>query len=154
TRNNAVFLEQQPDLNMWLVEFEDKEYVIINHTKQGLGDYYTVSCTAILYALFKLNTERIYERIDESLTTTEAFNIVFHSTPFTYIVVDAASSKRFQGIGEGETRLDILKKFIDRYGYELKIVGNVFYFYAQIGNDTNFEYRHKINASEIEQSSD
>lgn len=154
TRNNAVFLEQQPDLNMWLVEFENKEYVIINHTKQGLGDYYTVSCTAILYALFKLNTERIYERIDESLTTTEAFNIVFHSTPFTYIVVDAASSKRFQGLGEGSSRLDILKTFIDRYGYELKIVGNVFYFYAQIGNDTNFEYRHKINASEIEQASD
>lgn len=39
-------------------------------------------------------------------------------------------------------------------GLRVKIVGNVFYFYAQIGNDTNFEYRHKINASEIEQSSD
>lgn len=154
TRNNAVFLQDQPDLNMWLVEFENKEYVIINHTKQGHGDYYTVSCTAILYALFKLNTDRVYERIDASLTTTEGFNIVFKGTPFTYIVVDAAPSSRFEGLGEGVSRLEVLKTLIERWGYELKIVGNVFYFYSQIGNDTNFEYRHKINASEIEQASD
>ncbi|PTK73490.1 hypothetical protein BUZ29_05045 [Staphylococcus haemolyticus] len=154
TRNNAVFLQDQPDLNMWLVEFENKEYVIINHTKQGHGDYYTVSCTAILYALFKLNTDRVYERIDASLTTSEGFNIVFKGTPFTYIVVDAAPSSRFEGLGEGVSRLEVLKTLIERWGYELKIVGNVFYFYSQIGNDTNFEYRHKINASEIEQASD
>ncbi|WP_368874454.1 phage tail spike protein [Staphylococcus haemolyticus] len=154
TRNNAVFLQDQPDLNMWLVEFENKEYVIINHTKKGHGDYYMASCTAILYALFKLNTERVYERVDASLTTTEGFNLVFKGTPFTYSVVDNASSERFEGLGEGASRLEVLKTLIERWGYELKIVGNVFYFYAQIGNDTNFEYRHKINASEIEQSSD
>ncbi|RIL71336.1 hypothetical protein BUY49_07045 [Staphylococcus devriesei] len=154
TRNNAVFLQDQPDLNMRLVEFENKEYVIINHTKQGHGDYYTVSCTAILYALFKLNSDRVYERIDASLTTTEGFNIVFKGTPFTYIVVDAAPSSRFEGLGEGVSRLEILKTLIERWGYELKIVGNVLYFYSQIGNDTNFEYRHKINASEIEQASE
>lgn len=154
TRNNAVFLQDQPDLNMWLVEFENKEYVIINHTKKGHGDYYMASCTAILYALFKLNTERVYERVDASLTTTEGFNLVFKGTPFTYSVVDNAPSERFEGLGEGASRLEVLKTLIERWGYELKIVGNVFYFYAQIGNDTNFEYRHKINASEIEQSSD
>ncbi|WP_059748395.1 phage tail spike protein [Staphylococcus haemolyticus] len=154
TRNNAVFLKEQPDLNMWLVEFENKEYVIINHTKKGHGDYYMASCTAILYALFKLNTERVYERVDASLTTTEGFNLVFKGTPFTYSVVDNAPSERFEGLGEGASRLEVLKTLIERWGYELKIVGNVFYFYAQIGNDTNFEYRHKINASEIEQSSD
>ena len=38
-------------------------------------------------------------------------------------------------------------------GLRVKIVGNVFYFYAQIGNDTNFEYRQKL-IDEIEQSSD
>ncbi|MGI8161192.1 phage tail spike protein [Staphylococcus haemolyticus] len=154
TSNNAVFLQDQPDLNMWLVEFENKEYVIINHTKKGHGDYYMASCTAILYALFKLNTERVYERVDASLTTTEGFNLVFKGTPFTYSVVDNAPSERFEGLGEGASRLEVLKTLIERWGYELKIVGNVFYFYAQIGNDTNFEYRHKINASEIEQSSD
>lgn len=154
TRNNAIFLQDQPDLNMWLVEFENKEYVIINHTKKGHGNYYMASCTAILYALFKLNTERVYERVDASLTTTEGFNLVFKGTPFTYSVVDNAPSERFEGLGEGASRLEVLKTLIERWGYELKIVGNVFYFYAQIGNDTNFEYRHKINANEIEQSSD
>ena len=31
------FLQDQPDLNMWLVEFENKEYVIINHTKKVMA---------------------------------------------------------------------------------------------------------------------
>ncbi|MCJ1656685.1 phage tail protein [Staphylococcus sp. NRL 21/187] len=154
TRNNAVFLQDQPDLNMWLVEFENKEYVIINHTKQGQGDYYYATCTAILYALFKLNTDRIYDRIDASLTTIEGFNLVFDKTPFNYVIVDPAKAEQFEGLGEGMSRLEVLKTLIERWGYELKIVGNVFYFYAQIGNDTNFEYRYKINASDIEQSSD
>ncbi|WP_198143491.1 phage tail protein, partial [Staphylococcus haemolyticus] len=39
--------------------------------------------------------------------------------------------------------------FIERYGYEFKIVNNVVYLYTMIGNDTNFEYRYKINASNI-----
>lgn len=154
TQNNGEFLSLQKDLNMWIIEFENKEYVIINNEKQGYGDKYRVSCTAILYALYKLNSDRIYERIDESLTTTEGFNYVFKGTPFSYVVVDSAPSSRFQGLGEGESRLEVLKKFIDRWGYELKIVGNVFYFYSQIGNDSNFEYRYKINAQNISQSSD
>nr|WLJ25857.1 MAG: tail protein [Staphylococcus phage HS12] len=154
TQNNGEFLSLQKDLNMWIIEFENKEYVIINNEKQGYGVKHRVSCTAILYALYKLNSDRIYERIDESLTTTEGFNYVFKGTPFSYVVVDSAPSSRFQGLGEGESRLEVLKKFIDRWGYELKIVGNVFYFYSQIGNDSNFEYRYKINAQNISQSSD
>ena len=49
------FLQDQPDLNMWLVEFENKEYVIINHTKKVMA-IITWRHAAILYALFKLNT--------------------------------------------------------------------------------------------------
>lgn len=154
TRNNAAFLKEQPDLNMWLVEFENKEYVIISHTKQGNGNYYTVSCTAILYAFFKLDSERIYEKYQGYMTPNDAFSIVFKGTPFTYIIANSAGNFNFEAMGEGISRLEFLKTLIEKWGYELKIVDNVFYFYSQIGNDTNFEYRHKINASEIEQASD
>ncbi|WP_154393040.1 phage tail spike protein, partial [Staphylococcus haemolyticus] len=44
---------------------------------------------------------------------------------------------------------EMFKTFIERYGYEFKIVNNVVYLYTMIGNDTNFEYRYKINASNI-----
>ncbi|WP_260865328.1 phage tail protein [Staphylococcus arlettae] len=154
TDMNSEFLDKQDDLKMWIILFEGKEYRIISSKQTGFGDKYQISVTAVLYILDWLNTSRIYQRIDESLTVTEAFNIVFNDTPFTYSTVESAPSNSFEGIGEGETRLEIFKTFIDRYGYEFKIVGNVVYLYNQIGNDANFEYRYKVNAQNIEKEVD
>lgn len=154
TEMNSIFMDQQNDLKMWVILFENKEYRIISSKQQGLGNKYTISVTAILYILDYLNTHRVYERIDASLTTKEAFDIVFNDTPYTYITVDTAYSERFEGIGEGETKLEIFKTFIDRYGYEMKIVDKVVYLYNQIGSDANFEYRHKVNTQDIEKEVD
>ena len=154
TDMNSEFLDKQDDLKMWIILFEGKEYRIISSKQTGFGDKYRISVTAVLYMLDWLNSHRVYERIDASLTVTEAFNIVFNDTPFTYLTVNPSPSNRFEGIGEGETRLEIFKTFIDRYGYEFKIVGNVVYLYNQIGNDANFEYRYKVNAQNIEKEVD
>lgn len=154
TEMNSIFMDQQSDLKMWIILFENKEYRIISSKQQGLGNKYTISVTAVLYILDYLNTHRVYERIDASLTTKEAFDIVFNDTPYTYVTVDTAYSERFEGIGEGETKLEIFKTFIDRYGYEMKIVDKVVYLYNQIGNDANFEYRHKVNTQDIEKEVD
>ena len=154
TDMNSEFLKKQDDLKMWIILFEGKEYRIISSKQTGFGNKYQISVTAILYMLDWLNTSRIYQRIDESLTVTEAFNIVFNDTPFTYSTVEAAPSSRFEGIGEGETRLEIFKTFIERYGYEFLIVGNTVYLHNQIGNDANFEYRYKVNAQDISKEVD
>lgn len=154
TKMNSIFMDQQSDLKMWIILFENKEYRIISSKQQGYGDKYKISVTAVLYILDYLNTHRVYERIDASLTTKEAFDIVFNDTPYTYITVDTAYSERFEGIGEGETKLEIFKTFIDRYGYEMKIVDKVVYLYNQIGNDANFEYRHKVNTQDISKEVD
>lgn len=149
TDMNSEFLDKQDDLKMWIILFEGKEYRIISSKQTGFGNKYQISVTAVLYILDWLNTSRIYQRIDESLTVTEAFNIVFNDTPFTYSTVESAPSNRFEGIGEGETRLEIFKTFIDRYGYEFNIVGNVVYLQNRLGNDANFEYRYKVNTQDI-----
>lgn len=149
TDMNSEFLDKQDDLKMWIILFEGKEYRIISSKQTGFGNKYRISVTAVLYMLDWLNTSRIYQRIDGSLTVTEAFNIVFNDTPFTYSTVESAPSNSFEGIGEGETRLEIFKTFIDRFGYEFKIVGKVVYLYNQIGNDANFEYRYKVNTQDI-----
>lgn len=149
TEINSEFLSKQDDLKMWIILFEGKEYRIISSKQTGFGNKYQISVTAVLYMLDWLNTSRIYQRIDESLTVTEAFNIVFNDTPFTYSTVEAAPSSRFEGIGEGETRLEIFKTFIERYGYEFNIVGNVVYLQNRLGNDANFEYRYKVNTQDI-----
>lgn len=149
TDMNSEFLDKQDDLKMWIILFEGKEYRIISSKQTGFGNKYQISVTAVLYMLDWLNTSRIYQRIDESLTVTEAFNIVFNDTPFAYSTVEAAPSNRFEGIGEGETRLEIFKTFIERYGYEFNIVGNVVYLQNRLGNDANFEYRYKVNTQDI-----
>lgn len=149
TDMNSEFLDKQDDLKMWIILFEGKEYRIISSKQTGFGNKYQISVTAVLYMLDWLNTSRIYQRIDESLTVTEAFNIVFNDTPFTYSTVESAPSSRFEGIGEGETRLEIFKTFIERYGYEFNIVGNVVYLQNRLGNDANFEYRYKVNTQDI-----
>lgn len=149
TNNNSEFLSKHDDLKMWTIVFENKEYVIISSKMSGKGSKYMISVTGILYVLDWLNSNRIYQRIDASLTTTEAFNLVFDNSPFTYITVNSAPSERFEGLGDGETRLEVFKTLIDRYGYEMNIVGNVVYLQSQVGNDTNFEYRYKVNASNI-----
>ena len=154
TDMNSEFLSKQDDLKMWIILFEGKEYRIISSKQTGFGDKYRISVTAVLYMLDWLNSHRVYERIDASLTVTEAFNIVFNDSPFTYLTVNPSPSNRFEGIGEGETRLEIFKTFIDRYDYEFKIVGNVVYLYNQIGNDANFEYRYKVNTQNIEKEVD
>lgn len=149
TNNNSEFLTQHDDLKMWTIVFENKEYVIISSKMSGKGSKYMISVTGILYVLDWLNSNRVYQRIDASLTTTEAFDIVFENSPFTYILVDSATSERFEGLGDGETKLEVFKTLIDRYGYEMNIVGNVVYLQSLVGNDTNFEYRYKVNASNI-----
>ncbi|WP_239733142.1 phage tail protein [Mammaliicoccus sp. J-M41] len=149
TNNNSEFLSQHDDLKMWTIIFENKEYVIISSKMSGKGSKYMISVTGILYVLDWLNSNRVYQRIDASLTTTEAFDIVFENSPFTYILVDSATSEQFEGLGDGETKLEVFKTLIDRYGYEMNIVGNVVYLQSLVGNDTNFEYRYKVNASNI-----
>lgn len=154
TEMNSIFLDQQDDLKMWVILFEGKEYRIISSKLSGYGDKYKVSVTGILHMLDWLNTHRIYPTTDASFTTKEAFDLVFSDTPFDYVTVDTANSVRFEGIGGGETRLEIFKKFIEGFEYEMKLVGNVCYLYNQIGSDANFEYRHKVNTQDIEKEVD
>ncbi|WP_180531685.1 phage tail protein [Staphylococcus haemolyticus] len=146
---NAHFMDKHDDLKMWIIGFEAKEYRILTSSMTGKGNKYTISVTAILYMLDWLNSNRIYKKVDGSYTVTRALNLVFDGSPFTYHVTETSGSESFEGLGGGETRLEILKKFIERYEYEITIEGNVMYFQKLIGNDTNFQYQYKVNATDI-----
>src|SRR5699024_6832578 len=58
------------------------------------------------------------------------------------------------GFGKGQTRMELFKRALERYGYEFYIQGSTVYMEHLIGNDTNFEYRYKLNASNIKKSTD
>ncbi len=150
TGKNKIFMNQHDDLKMWVILFENKEYRIISTQVKGYGDKYFISVVARLEILDWMKRTRIYQRIDASLTVNEAFNLVFEpDDPFTYQIVDNASSERFEGLGDGETKVEVFKTLIERYGYEINILGNVVYLHSKIGDDANFEYRYKVNSQDI-----
>lgn len=154
TINNKHFLKQNSDLKMWLIHFDNKDYIIFQSKIKTHGNKHYVSVTARLYILDWLASHRLYKKIDASLTTTEAFNHVFEGSPFTYVIIDSVHSKSFEGLGDGDTKLSVFQKLIDRYGYEVNIVDNVVYLELLKGNDANFEYRYQLNASNIEKDID
>lgn len=111
----------------------------------------TVEIKAIPTFFDALDNDRIYERYDEHMTAVSAFDKIFKGTGFAYLLVDHFPAVEWEGFGEGETKLETFKRAIERYRCEFRISGNVVYLENRIGRDTQFMYRHRLNASNIEQ---
>ncbi|WP_053031989.1 phage tail protein [Staphylococcus haemolyticus] len=154
TPNNAEFLKKKEDLLMWIVIHDHKEYKIITSNQTGYGDKHKITITGILYMLDWLNTHRIDSRIDGYLSAEKAFDIVFEDSPFKYVLLVPTDKFQFQGIGEGASRLEIMKSLLERFSLEMKLVDRVCYLTDMVGNDTNFQYRYKINANNISKEVD
>nr|WP_245339388.1 phage tail protein [Staphylococcus sp. GDX8P54P] len=154
TNVNKHFLDKKDDLKMWIIGFGVNEYRVISSTMIGYGDKLKISCVGILYMLDYLNSTRIIERVDGSLTVNEAMDLVFKNTPFTYQLVVPRYSEQFEGLGEGATKLEVLKTFIERYNYEISIKDKVMYFHDKIGIDSNFQYQYHLNSDDISKEVD
>src|SRR5699024_3102036 len=61
---------------------------------------------------------------------------------------------QWEGFGAGESRLETFKRCLERYKCEFRIAGNVIYLERQIGRDTQFHYRHRLNSTNIEEEID
>ena len=96
----------------------------------------------------------IHENHDGHYTANEAFRKVFENTGYNFVLVDFSPSLEWEGFGKGTDRLDMFKRLLDRYNYEFEIIGKTVYMRHLIGNDTNFEYRYKLNASNISNTTD
>lgn len=102
----------------------------------------------------ELNNNRIYENINRSMTAMDAFTQIFANTSFDFTLSDTFSSSSWEGFGKGETKLETFKRALDHYKAEFRIAGNMIYLEKQIGRDTQFQYRHRLNSSNIEQEID
>src|SRR5699024_7061265 len=102
----------------------------------------------------ELNNDRIYENINRSMTAMDAFTQIFANTSFDFTLSDVFSSSSWEGFGKGETKLETFKRALDHYKAEFRIAGNMIYLEKQIGRDTQFQYRHRLNSSNIEQEID
>src|SRR5699024_1032045 len=91
----------------------------------------------------------IYDEYDEHMTAQRCFSVIFEDTPYSVIINGSFNAVEWQGLGGGETRLEMLKRALGRYRAEFRIVGNTVYIENLIGRDTQFQYRYRLNASNI-----
>src|SRR5699024_6275738 len=94
------------------------------------------------------------ENNDGSHTANSAFRTVFDGTGFNFVLVDFSPSVTIEGFGKGSNRLELFKRLLDRYNYEFEIQGRTVYMKHLIGNDTNYMYKYKLNASNVSSTTD
>ena len=153
TKTNKAFIEDIAE--MWSIfDFDDVEHRILFVERRGKGDKQYVEIQAIPKFFDVLDNDRIYEEYNEHMTAKVAFDRIFDSLPFTYRFVDTFYAVEWEGFGAGESKLETFSRALERYKAEFRIVGNVVYLESKIGRDTQFMYRHGLNASNISVQTD
>ena len=151
-KNNNLDLKTVDKL--WEIDYNNITYKIVYVKQQtrGNGFYLNVRATPLFY--WEFDKSIIHENHDGSHTANEAFRRVFEGTGYNYVLVDFSPSLEWEGFGKGVTRLEMFKRLIDRYNYEFTINGSTVTMRHLIGNDTNFIYKYKLNASNVSRSTD
>ncbi len=153
TKVNSAFINDITE--MWeLVDFDDVAHKIIYAKKKGEGDSLTVDVKAIPLFFDTFDTLRIYEEYNEHMTAQLAFTRIFKDTGFNFVLVDAFDAVQWEGFGGGESRLETFKRALERYQAEFRISGNTVYLQKRVGRDAQFQYRYRLNASNITQEND
>jgi hypothetical protein len=150
---NDAFID---DLSqMWeIVDDDDVAHKIIYFKKKGEGNRLFVDIKAIPLFFDKFDIDRIYETYNEHMTADRCFSLIFQGSGFNVVILSTFYAVQWEGFGKGNTRLSLFKDAINRYAAEFRISGNTIYLESQIGRDTNFMYRHKLNASNIVMETD
>ena len=151
-KNNNLDLKQIDKL--WTIIYETVEYRIVYLKQITKGDSFYLDVRAIPLFYFDMDKQIIHENKDGHYTGANAFNVVFQNSGYDYALVDSVTAIQIEGFGKGETRLEMFKRLIERFGLEFYIVGKTVYLRKLIGNDTNFMYKYKLNASNVSKSID
>ena len=151
-KNNSLDLKTVDKL--WELDYNNITYKIVYVKQQtrGSGFFLNVRATPLFY--WEFDKSIIHENHDGSHTANEAFRRVFEGTGYNYVLIDFSPSVSWEGFGKGATRLEMFKRLIDRYGYEFTINGSTVTMRHLVGNDTNFMYKYKLNASNVSKSTD
>lgn len=151
-KNNSLDLKTVDKL--WEIDYNNITYKVV-HVKQqtrGSGFYLSVRATPLFY--WEFDKSIIHENHDGSHTANSAFQTVFANSGYNFVLVDFSPSVEIEGFGKGSTRLELFKRLLDRYNYEFLIDGKTVYMHHLVGNDTNFMYKYKLNASNVSRSTD
>ena len=139
---------------LWEIDYYGNTYKVVYAKRTTKGHSFYIDVRCVHTALDKLDSIRTYERYDGSLTAISGFNRVFDGTGYDFVLGDTFYAIDIEGLGEGETRLEMFKRLLERYKAEFYISGNTFYLEKYVGRDMSFEYRYRLNASNVQQEND
>ena len=151
-KNNNLDLKTVDKL--WELDYNNITYKIVYVKQQTRGDSFYLNVGAMPLFYWEFDKSIIHENHDGSHTANEAFRRVFEGTGYNYVLVDFSPAVSWEGFGKGATRLEMFKRLVDRYNYEFTINGSTVTMRHLVGNDTNFMYKYKLNASNVSKSTD
>ena len=139
---------------LWEFDYNNITYKAVNVKRQTRGQSFNLNVRAMPLFYWEFSKSIIHENHDGSHTANSAFRTVFDGTGFNFVLVDFSPSVSIEGFGKGSNRLELFKRILDRYNYEFIIQGKTVYMHHRIGNDTNFIYKYKLNASNVSSTTD
>ena len=139
---------------LWEFDYNNITYKAVNVKRQTRGNSFNLNVRAMPLFYWEFSKSIIHENHDGSHTANSAFRTVFDGTGFNFVLVDFSPSVTIEGFGKGSNRLELFKRLLDRYNYEFIIQGRTVYMHHLIGNDTNFMYKYKLNASNVSSTTD
>ena len=139
---------------LWEFDYNNIIYKAVNVKRQTRGHSFNLNVRAMPLFYWEFSKSIIHENHDGSHTANSAFRTVFEGAGFNFVLVDFSPSVTIEGFGKGANRLELFKRLLDRYNYEFIIQGRTVYMHHRIGNDTNFMYKYKLNASNVSSTTD
>ena len=139
---------------LWEFDYNNIIYKAVNIKRQTKGQSFNLNVRAMPLFYWEFSKSIIHENHDGSHTANSAFRTVFEGTGFNFVLVDFSPSVTIEGFGKGSNRLELFKRLLDRYNYEFEIQGRTVYMKHLIGNDTNYMYKYKLNASNVSSTTD
>ena len=139
---------------LWEFDYNNITYKAVNIKRQTRGNSFNLNVRATPLFYWEFSKSIIHENHDGSHTANSAFRTVFDGSGFNFVLVDFSPSVTIEGFGKGANRLELFKRLLDRYNYEFIIQGRTVYMHHRIGNDTNFMYKYKLNASNVSSTTD
>lgn len=152
TVQNAHFFDDIDKL--WrVIDFSGEEYPILIYRDVAIGNGYTREINCLHSFFDDMRNHVIYEKFTGSKTFAAMMEFIFAGSGYTYNIIDQFLANDFENFGD-DYGLELFKTALERYVAEFTISGKTVTLRAQIGNTTDFQYRHKFNLESIERDVD
>lgn len=152
TKENAHFFDDIEKL--WrVIDFNGEEYPVLLYRDIAEGDGYARQLSCLHSFFDDMRNHVIYEQFTGSRTFVDMMQFIFNGSGYTFNIVDSFFAQSFENFGD-DYGLELFKTALERYQAEFSVDGTIVTLKTQIGDTTDFQYRHKFNLESIEREVD